>query len=218
MKLQWNHNETTMKSPTFAQCYELFEHYKVPGTVQAHCRTVFKVASFLGEELVKHNYPLQLDVIKPFALLHDFMKAVVLERLTDPPYNYMPTAEEAAMHQRLRSIYAGKSETFVAYEVLKRKYPEFAALFLELDKLTKDPWAKVREETRFVHYVDWRILGNKVVPLAERMDYIRQKYGLWIKKKNLNWEAIKQDQLDYEQQIFKLLPFTPEDLELQVNP
>ena len=67
-----------MKLPTFPHCQELFDKYKAPGTVKEHCKTVHKVAVFLAEELVKQGYPLNIEIVKPFSLLHDFMKAVVL--------------------------------------------------------------------------------------------------------------------------------------------
>lgn len=198
--------------PTVSQCQNLFRQYNVPGTVRVHCEVVHKVAVFLAEKLVEQGYPLNLQMIKPFSLLHDFMKAVVLERLTDPPYNYRPTPEELKMHQKLREQYAGMSETKVAYLVLKEKYPEFADLFLELDELTHNPHASVREETKFIHYVDWRVLGNKVVPLATRLEYIYGRYGHWIQKKNIDWEAAKQEQYDYERKIFNYLPFGADEL------
>ncbi len=206
-----------MKTPTLPQCYALFDEYHVPGTIRTHCNAVFQVTSFLAEKLVESEYPLKVEIVKPFALLHDFMKAVVLERLTDPPYNYTPTAAEAAMHQRLRTQYAGKSETFAAYSILNQEYPEFAALFLELDELIRNPNATVSEETKFIHYVDWRVLGNKIVPLKERIEYIFQKYGKWITQKNIDWKTVQQEQFDYEQQIFKHLAFTPEELAQQVS-
>ena len=206
-----------MKTPTLAQCYALFDQYQVPGTVRAHCNAVFHVASYLAQELEKSEYPLNMEIVKPFALLHDFMKAVVLEKLTDAPYNYNPTAAEAAMHQRLRQQYLGKSETYAAYSILKEEFPEFANLFQELDELTRNPDAVVSEETKFIHYVDWRVLGNKIVPLQERIEYIFKKYGKWIQKNNIDWEATQQEQFDYEQQIFKHLPFTPEELARQVT-
>ena len=206
-----------MKTPSFPECHELFEQYKVPKTVQIHCQTVHKTAVFVAEKLVKKGYPLRLDIIKPFSLLHDFMKAVVLERLDSPPYNYTPTKEEMEMHQKMRNQYVGKSETYVAHLILKEKYPEFARLFLELDTLTHNPSAAVSEETKFIHYVDWRILGNKVVSLAERMDYIYGRYGKWIIKNNIDWNASKQEQFDYEQKLFKHLPFKPDELGEQMN-
>lgn len=201
-----------MNIPTIQQCYELFQEYRVPATVRTHCETVFKTASFLAEKLIQNNYPLNLNIIKSFALLHDFMKAVVLERLTDPPYNYKPSPEEVQMHQHLRRQYKSMSETKVAYLILKEKYPQFAQLFLELDQLTKNHHAKVQQETKFVHYVDWRVLGNKVVPLTKRMEYIYERYGHWIKEKNIDWQAAKQEQYSYEQNLFKHLPFPPEQL------
>ena len=61
------------------------------------------------------------------------------------------------------------------------------------------------------------VLGNKIVPLQERIEYIFKKYGKWIQKNNIDWEATQQEQFDYEQQIFKHLPFTPEELARQVT-
>lgn len=201
-----------MKLPTGQQCQNLFEKYKVPGTVKEHCKTVHTVAVFLAQELMKKGYPLRLEVVKSFSLLHDFMKAVVLERLTDPPYNYKPTKKEIEMHQQLRQQYKGYSETYVSSLLLRDEFPEFALLFLELDELTRNPQAQVHEETKFIHYVDWRILGNKVVPLAVRMEYIYKRYGRWISEKNIDWEAAKQEQLDYEEKLFHRLSFQPEEL------
>ncbi len=201
-----------MKLPPLTYCQELFDKYKVPGTVKEHCKTVHTVATFLAEELVKQGYALNIEIVKPFSLLHDFMKAVVLERLTDPPYNYTPTLEELQMHQKLREQYKGLSETKVAHLLLKDEFPEFAQLFLELDELTRNPHVSVSEETKFIHYVDWRVLGNKVVPLSIRLKYIYDKYGHWIKKKNIDWEATKLEQFDYERKIFNCLPFQAEEL------
>ncbi len=206
-----------MKTPTIEECHELFHQYHVPGTVRSHCITVFQVASFLSQELKKKNYPLNPDIIKPFAYLHDFMKAVVLERLTDPPYNYNPTEEEIKMHQHLRKQYPQMSETKVAYLILKDQYPEFAKLFLELDELTQNPHAQVSQEAKFIHYVDWRVLGNKVVPMQERLDYIHKRYGHWIQKRNIDWEATKKEQFDYEANIFKHLPFKADELAQHIN-
>ena len=201
-----------MNLPTLSHCHELFEQYHVPGTVREHCNTVHQVATFLAQELIKKKYPIRLEIVKPFSLLHDFMKAVVLERLTDPPYNYKPTPEELETHQRLREQYKGLSETKVAHLLLKEEFPEFAQLFLESDELTRNPHAQVSEEARFIHYVDWRVLGNKVVPLATRLEYIYDRYGHWIQKKNIDWEATKQEQFDYERKIFNYLDFEAQQL------
>jgi hypothetical protein len=205
-----------MLIPTIEQCHELFEQYKVPGTVQTHCQTVFKVATYLAEELKKKGYPINTTIIGPLALLHDFMKAVTLEKLDNPPYNYNPSKEELEMHQKLREQYPDMSETKVTSFILQDKYPEFSQLFLELDKLTHEPHPRVSEEAHFIHYVDWRVLGNKVVPIEQRMNYILERYGSWIKKRNLDWEQIKKEQLDYQQKIFKHLPIQPEELSTKI--
>ncbi|MBI2668581.1 hypothetical protein HYX14_01935 [Candidatus Woesearchaeota archaeon] len=207
-----------MKTPTLPECHGLFDTYKVPaGTVKVHCEAVHKVAVALAEQLIQKGFLLDLNIIQPFSLLHDLMKSVVLERLDGPPYHYQPTAEEIQMHQQLRKQYVGMSETKVAYLVLQDNYPEFAKLFTELDELTQNPQAKVHEETKFIHYVDWRVLGNKIVPLSERMNYIYNRYSHWIKKRNIDWEAVQQDQFNYERKLFSLLPYPPEQLKVHIS-
>lgn len=208
---------TEMKVPTLKECYELFDQYKVPGTIRAHCGMVFQVATSLAQQLIQQGYTLNLEIVKPFALLHDFMKVVVLERLDSPPYNYKPSAEELEMHKTLRAKYKGHSETFVTNIILKEKYPAFAQLFLELDGITANPNAKVCEETRFIHYVDWRVLGNKVVPLKQRMEYIHERYGHWFQKKGINWPEAQRGQYEYEENIFHYLSYTADELDKHIQ-
>lgn len=210
----------SMDYPSLQECRGLFERYKVPGTIRTHCEAVHKVATFIAEELTKqpqNGFNIDAKLIGSFSLLHDFMKAVVLERLGDAPYFYTPTLEEKEMHQQLRQKFAGKSETKAAFLILNEKYPSFAALFLELDELTRNPKAKTSNEARLVHYVDWRVLGNKIVPLQERMKYIYQRYGEWIKKNHLNWGEIVKDQEEYERKLFNQLPFNPDELQNYVK-
>ncbi|MBI4980761.1 hypothetical protein HZC30_04370 [Candidatus Woesearchaeota archaeon] len=210
-----------MNYPSLQECRGLFEEYKVPGTVKTHCEAVHKAATFIAEELAKSRpapgFKIDVELVSSFSLLHDFMKAVVLERLGDAPYYYTPTVEEKEMHQQLRQRFAGKSETKAAFLLLNKKYPQFAALFLELDELTRNPNAAASDEARLVHYIDWRILGNKIVPLQERMKYIYQKYKEWIIKNNLNWPEMVKDQEEYERKLFNQLPFNSDDLQNYVK-
>ncbi len=206
-----------MRLPTKEECEKLFEQYKVPAHIRKHCQCVSAVATFLAQKLKEQRQQIDIHVVEQLALLHDFMKAVVLERLDDPPYNYRPTAEEKAMHAALREKYQGLSETKVAYELLKEKFPEFARLFLALSTVTHDPAAEVPEEARLVHYADWRVMGEEIVPLARRMEYIRKKYSEWIKKKNIDWEAAVMQQQAFENKIFNVLNFEPAELQKQVR-
>lgn len=206
-----------MNYPSIEECRGLFEEYKVPNTIKTHCEAVHKVATFMAEELAKnklnHEFKINVQLISSFSLLHDFMKAVVLEKLGDAPYFYTPTLEEREMHHQLRQKFVGMSETKASFLILKDKYPQFAALFLELDELTRNPKAQTSDEARLVHYVDWRILGNKIVPLQERMKYIYERYKSWIIKNNLNWNEIVTDQQEYEHKLFNQLPFKSDELQ-----
>ena len=127
------------------------------------------------------------------------------------------TKEEIEMHEALRAKYTGHSETYVTNLLLKEKYPEFAQLFLELDEVTAHPHASVCEETKFIHYVDWRVLGNKVVPLKQRMEYIYDRYKQWIAKKGINWKEAQQEQYDYEKKIFQHLSYPADELDKDIE-
>ncbi len=205
-----------MNYPSLQECRGLFEEYKVIGTIKTHCETVHKVTTFMAEELnnnrLQHGFKIDANLVSSFSLLHDFMKAVVLERLGDAPYFYTPTLDEREMHQQLRQKFAGMSETKASFLILKDKYPQFAKLFLELDELTRNPKAQTSDEARLVHYVDWRILGNKIVPLQERMKYIYNRYKEWILKNNLEWDELVKEQQEYEHKLFNQLPFKPDKL------
>src|SRR3989338_528070 len=202
-----------MNLPTPQQCEQLFVEYKVPrDTIYAHCQAVQKVAMFLAENLIKQGYPLHIVIVRPLALLHDFMKVVVLERLLPPLYPHHTLPEETAMHQQIRKRFKGKSETYAAYTILKEKYPEFALLFLGLDKLTRNPAAIVPEEVHFIHYVDWRVLETRIVSMGERLTYIWNRYHHWMEENQIDWEATKEKQFQYEQKIFNHLAFLPAQL------
>lgn len=55
-------------------CYELFKKYKTPSHVIAHCQAVSKTAYVIANELNKHEYHLDLDLIKYAGLIHDLAR------------------------------------------------------------------------------------------------------------------------------------------------
>ena len=82
-------------------------------------------------------------------------------------------------------------------EKINRMIDDINRFFLELDEITRNPHAQVCEETRFIHYIDWRILENKIVPMQQRIEYIYEKYGPWLRQQNINWPEMKQEQFQY---------------------
>lgn len=52
-------------------CYEMFREYNTPDHVIAHCQAVSETAVRIAEELNKHGFDLDLDLIKYSGLIHD---------------------------------------------------------------------------------------------------------------------------------------------------
>ena len=50
---------------------KLYEEWKTPDHVKAHCRAVSNVGVKLAEELNKHGYSLDLELIRGTGLIHD---------------------------------------------------------------------------------------------------------------------------------------------------
>ena len=207
-----------MKLPTLKKCQDLFTKYKVPKNIYAHCQKVSETSTFLAQQLIKNNYPLDLKIVQRLSLLHDLLKVVYLPELTYySPANYTPTAEEIAMHQQLRQQFPNTNEVHAAYLIFKDDYPEFARFFLELEEITKHPQAPASKETHLVHYVDYRVMNNDIVMLDERMAKSYLRYQHFIQQNNLDWSQLKKLIYEYEHNLFKHLDFKPEELKQKIE-
>lgn len=191
-----------MNLPTEEECLELFERYRVPGNILGHCRQVQRIASFLGRKLKEKGVEVNLELIEKAALLHDFLKVVVLERL-DKDYALDYSKEEKEMWEHLRERYPGMNEAEVSYLILKEEYPELALLirnFSDHQRMVQS-W-----EEKILLYADARVLKNETVGLKERMDYVEKKYwhstpgfGLFYQKiKNYEEEIMEESGLEAE--------------------
>ena len=56
---------------TEAEVMQLYEEYQTPPHVIAHCRGVTRVACGIAEQLNRHGYQLDLDLVKGAGLSHD---------------------------------------------------------------------------------------------------------------------------------------------------
>lgn len=195
-----------MNLPTEKQCEDYFHQYKVPQNIFHHCLKVRAVSVFLSQQLKKSGIDVNLVFVERLALLHDIFKMASLEELKPNKYHhYIYVEEEVEMWKHLREKYHGKYEGEIAYEIFQNEYPELAS---SLKRVSDQSIEDLSWEELLVHYVDLRIFQEKVVSIAERMDYLQERYPreepFWAKY----LEKIKKQ----EAKIFSSLLFTPEQL------
>jgi len=195
-----------MNLPTRQQCLGYFTEYKVPKNIFEHCLKVEEAASFLAKKLHEAGEDIDVELVERLALLHDLFKVVVLD-LTKPNriFHCNYSAEETAMWKFLREKYPHHFEGDVAYEIFKEDYPELAVSIKTLGLPKK--YDKSYEEM-LVHYADWRTLRNRVVPLSERLAYLKQTYP----REAEDWHADEKIVFEFESRIMKVLNIPPEEL------
>lgn len=188
-----------MNLPTEQQCLQYFEQYKVPMNIREHCLNVCVVAVFLAARLKEAGEPVNIELVKCTALLHDLFKMVMITSLKSDKYHQRVfSAEELAMRKQLRKQYPGLNEGEIAHLLFKDVYPELAVVIRNVGV----PKKKDRTlEEAIVHYADWRVLRNKIVTLKERLDYLKEVYPREAK----DWEEDESIILDFEHKIAKLI-------------
>jgi hypothetical protein len=195
-----------MKLPTYQQCLDWYEEFKVPHNIREHCFKVRELSLFLAKELRKKGINLSLELVECTALLHDLFKVVSLKELTPTKHhNYVFSAEETAMWRFLREKYPGMYEGEVAYHFFNDEYPELAfALRNVSDTKVKDKsWEEI-----VVHYADWRVFRNEIVSLQERTFYLQEAYPRGIKF----WEEEMNIISSYERKILERINLNPDQI------
>lgn len=209
-----------MKLPTPDECRALFETYRVPTNIVAHCKKVCAVGTFLAEQLRMNGVRVNVELITRACLLHDLMKAVVFEDINKPipSLKFYPTPAQIKMHAELRAKYAGMHEEEIAYELFHLQYPELAATI----RGTKDTQgehniARMPLEEKIKWYSDWRVFVDEIVTLDERAAeaYARKKAKL--SKILPKWVREIEKAKAVETELFSHLDFPPEQLKQKVE-
>ncbi len=200
-----------MKLPTEQQCLNWFKEFKVPNNIFKHCLKVREVALNLGKQFQDKNHIIDLDLLDRMALLHDMFKMVSVNLNAHTKYhNYTFSEEELLARDDLIKKYPGMHEGEVAHSFLLDKYPDLAVALQRSTSLTerKEGWEEI-----LVHYADWRTLQNQVVTIPERIIYLEQTYH----PEGKTWEEHKEQILEYENKIVKVLSVSPENMLIGVN-
>ena len=201
-----------MKLPTEQQCLNYFVKYKVPDNIFKHCCAVRNVAVFLAARLKEKNVPINAEFVNSLALFHDLCKMIVIKDFgrNDFHKDAVITPEQAAFWHEMQQKYPRHYEGEVAYELFKDLYPELA---LSLQQVSNPQNEAPKWEEMVVHYADWRVLGEKVVSLAERVAYLRQRY----QRSDDTWNKYGQTVRQQEQKIFSFLSFAADGLAAEME-
>ena len=135
--------------PTEKKCYELLKENRVPKNVVEHSETVKDLAVELAKGIVENEREVNIGLVSAGALLHDIDKIETLEQGIHGEVGWRKLREKG---------YWGVAD-IVRKHVLER--------IKELSLI----------EEKLVYYADKRVIGNKVVSLAERLEFIEKKYG-----------------------------------------
>jgi hypothetical protein len=200
-----------MRLPTENQCLDYFKEYHVPNNIFEHCLNVRNLAMFIAERFVEKGISVNLDLVNCLALLHDLFKVVAFKELKPNQFhNYSFSEDEILMWKNLREKFPGMYEDAVAYEVFKDEFPEMAFNLKEISNHhSKDrSWEEI-----IVHYADLRVFKNKVVTLAERLEYLTQIYL----KDAESWRKDVEQVKLFENKIVEQIGLSPEEIAMAVE-
>jgi putative nucleotidyltransferase with HDIG domain len=167
-------------------CLQLMCDMLMPEHIVVHSIQVCRVATCLTDHLTSKGNHLNGQLVQAAALLHDITKSRSFE-----------TAENHALT-------GGQQLTDLGYAAIGNLVRQH----VRLDEYS-DP--NDISEAVIVNYADKRVLHDRIVSLDERMRYIQQRYGTQPQHKQriqLLWDKTQ----ILEKQMFKQLPFSPEDL------
>ena len=175
-----------MRIPTRRDCFELICELEMFEHIVAHSVQVCRVALYLVDRLSEQGISLDRAMVEAAALLHDITKT--------------------------RSFQTGEVHTETGAELLRQRgYFEVGEIVRQHVKLDTYFETDTPDEAEIVNYADKRVLHDRIVSMADRMDYILEKYGQRRELgERLEWLWRKSEEM--ERRIFAELPIGPEAL------
>lgn len=187
--------------PSVSQCLGYFDQYAMLDNIRRHSLLVAQVAGTLVDGLGRSGRcpapPPSREVTVAGALLHDIAKTMCIE-----------TGCHHAEIGRQICVDLGYPEIseIVAEHVVLRHFPT---------ELYQNGIFGAKE---LVFYADKRVLHDQVVPLADRLAYILQRYGDGNGQKEQHIRMNFNRTVDFEKLLFNYLDFTAADLAGHLNP
>ena len=180
-----------MNIPSKNECYRLMCEMEMLDNIVEHSMQVCRVATILTESLLAQGLRLNFDLIRAAALLHDITKT--------------------------RSIKTRENHAETGGQFLtEHGYPEVGSIVRQHVRLDEYSNPTTVGEAQIINYADKRVLHDKIVPLDKRLDYILGKYAkIPEHRERTRWLWKKTREIEAE--IFRTLPFSPEDLGRLIN-
>jgi len=181
-----------MNLPDQYHCYRLFRETGMLDHIAAHSIQVCRVALFLTDHFATEQEPLDRDLIRASALLHDITKTRSLE-----------TGE----------VHAQTGADFVA----EKGWPHVADLVrqhVRLDHYVDDGPVTAAE---IVNYADKRVLHDRIATLPDRLAYIMERYGTTPERRD-RIQAMWDETGRLERKLFLRLAFPPDELVSRITP
>jgi uncharacterized protein len=142
----------TDRIPSRDECDKLMARYAMLPNIVAHSRQVMRVSLAIADNL-KNGAAMNRDLVMAAALLHDITKTRSLE--TSEPH-------DQSGGELLRELGFTSVGEIVEQHVILHHF---------------NPHAKL-EEREIVNYADKRVMHDRIVSLAERMEDLIQRYGV----------------------------------------
>ena len=160
------------KTPTIEQCYELLKQCHTPEHIVRHCEATADLAVELAKKISRNGIKVNIDFVHRACLLHDIMRVCDFSKPIDDIFDEPITEKDIEKWQQLRQRHKGLRHEDAACEFLKAEYPEIA-LAIKKHAYRSLLDEKLKPETleeKIVYYADKRVMHDKVVSLAERLE------------------------------------------------
>ncbi|MCK5695231.1 MAG: HDIG domain-containing protein [Desulfobacula sp.] len=175
-----------MNIPSKTECFKLINKMNMMDHIIDHSVMVSNITLFLTQKLKEYSSDLDIRLATSAALLHDITKT--------------------------RSFDTNESHSDTGGLLLTELgYPEIGNIVRQhvlLDAFENDIPVSEQE---IVNYSDKRVLHDKVVPLAERLEYIKVRYGTHKEFKD-KIQIMWTQAMNLENKIFLHLDITPDQL------
>jgi uncharacterized protein len=170
----------------------MLESMDMPKHIQAHSRKVCRVALVLADALIAEGLPLNRELIRAAAMLHDITK----------PRSF----KTGEYHAQSGGKYLADLGFFEVGEIVRQH--------VELDVYHED---ESPSEAEVVNYADKRVLHDRIVSLDRRMQYIEDRYARTEAHRQYLRILWRRTQL-LEKRLFGYLDFGPGQLSDRADP
>lgn len=189
-----------MRVPSISQCLDFFDRYEMFDNIRAHSFVVARVAEALIDDLhrcrkTKAPLPVKEEVIAG-ALMHDIAKTLCIE--------------------------SGCHHARIGQEICQELgYPELGEIVAEHVLLVHFN-AELYKQGSFgpkeiVYYSDKRVRHDQLVSLAERLEYILDRYGDNNPAKEDRIRQNFKNTQTFEKHLFAFLSFSANELDEHIT-